>query len=121
MKQRLPLDYAQVSMTRLVRYILKGDTGVSSETIIAAALKTRRRDFRGDAPYDPADFGRCYRLLQRFPWLRPLAFPILDRRPEWRELVRNWDELVKVYLRDLPTGRSTDLYEMIGALRGDRT
>lgn len=104
----------------IIHWFLSGDTGVSSQTIVAAAYGVPTKIYRGDAPHDPADFGRCYRLLRRYPMLRALAFPSLARRAEWKWIVRCWDDLEKVYRRDLPTGRSHELFCIIQALRGDR-
>lgn len=117
-------EYLGILKRAVTWWCFSGDTGISSKTIVAVALNVPwpwgyHATQRQDAPYDPSDFGRCYRLLKSIPELREMAFPVLRRRPEWKGLVENWDELTKVYLRDLPTGRSAELYEMIDFLRRD--
>ena len=74
---------------------------------------------RRDASRDPDDFGRCHRLLERFPEWRERLPEVADKFPVWRGLVAEWDRLTAIYLRDLPTGRSDELFQEIQRLRGD--
>jgi hypothetical protein len=56
------------------------------------------RKYLNSPPYDSDDFGRCFRLLERFPHWR-------DRMPEvaekykgyWADLVEVWEECEKIY------------------------
>lgn len=59
---------------RELEWLLGHDTGISSLTICAVlsgkhgiAAEVARGHFGADIPHDPADFGRCYRLLQAIP------------------------------------------------------
>ena len=49
-------------------WIVSRDTGISSKTMWSALngvdLSEARKSFYTDVPYDPADFGRCYRYYQ---------------------------------------------------------
>jgi len=66
------------------------DTGVSSETIYSVMTGHNVLTCgEGDAPHDPGDFGRCYRLLKLFP--------------EWRE--RLAEVVLHAQRRHLPRGR----------------
>lgn len=108
---------------KCLEWMLGDDTGVSSETMVAVACGINRRPksaFRVDAPYDPSDFGRCYRLVQQIPEIRNSFHHIGKAVPVFAGILENWDELVELYLRDLPTGRSDELYKRIKQLRGDR-
>lgn len=77
-----------------------GDSGISSKTVVvaltgAAVLGTSHPG----APLDAGDFGRCKRMLERFPWLR-IGMP---RLPElfssWpRALSESWEELEALYV-----------------------
>ena len=104
---------------RLADWLKSGDTGASSETI-ATVMSGRIIGDRRYAPSDPSDFGRCHRLLTIFPEWRPRMSEVAAIFPEWRPLVREWDRLTALYERDLPTGKSDELYRLIRQLRGNR-
>lgn len=106
---------------QLGNWFLNGDTGVSSETMAAIALgATKRGNGRMDAPHDPADFGRCYRLVKAVPEIRA-HFPRIGRKCKtFTGILHHWDALVKIYERDKPTGESHELYRRIKELRGDK-
>ena len=95
------------------------DTGVSSETMAAIALGAEKGRF--NAPYDPSDFGRCYRLVQKVPAIRNAFDRIGKLEPCFAGILLNWDELCGLYERDLHTGQSKELYRRIKELRGDAT
>ena len=101
------------------------DTGGSSRTIFqvlasSCALRTvaeARNRFAAYLPSDPADFGRCHRLLERFPAWRERLPEVAGCFPEWRPLVDAWDELTALYLEELPTGKCSKLYDRMQELR----
>lgn len=97
-----------------------GDTGTSSETIWSVMTKCPVK-YHG-APSDPADFGRCYRLLKVMPSWRPRLSEVAGAFPnsEWPALVKHWDELTTLYERDLPTGTCKELYNRMRELRGEK-
>lgn len=99
-----------------VAWLRGGDTGMSSETIleVMTGIPVKRHDI----PYDPADFGRCYRLLKQFPEWKPRLRKVAERFPKWTPFVDNWSEMEKIYERDEPTNRSEELYDMMVMLRG---
>lgn len=70
-----------------------GDTGASSETMAVAAL-TGFAPGRAAYPHDPADFGRCARLIKRVPEVRPAAFAALANKGDvWPRLIDAWDKI----------------------------
>ena len=74
------------------------DVGISSGTIYAAVTGCLSPyPGRWDVPHDPADFGRCYRLLQLFPALRPDLPKVVDLCAKWKPFVAAWDELARLY------------------------
>jgi hypothetical protein len=90
------------------------DVGVSSATIWS--VMTGRPSFYSDnydAPYDPDDFGRCYRLLKLFPDWRKRMPEVAAKYPIWKGLVREWDRLTEMF--ENPKGR--ELYDLIQKLR----
>lgn len=89
---------------RIAVWAIKGDCGVSSETIAAVALGLQRGDagrFGFDIPHDNGDFGRCYRLLKKIPELRDALPLVAEACPKWKPLVAEWDHLTALYEADL--------------------
>lgn len=90
------------------------DTGISSATIWS--VMTGRPSpvggilAFGSAPSDPADFGRCYRLLKAFPEWRARIHEVGLEYIEWSGLVLAWDELTALYEEELPSGTAPKLY-----------
>ena len=76
-----------------VTWIISRDTGISSETIWAHMVGVEPRDRSYNYPHDPADLGRCLRLLQRIPEWRPRIGEMSARGPVWAALVARWDDL----------------------------
>jgi hypothetical protein len=72
---------------------------------------------RLDAPHDPSDFGRCYRLVQIAPSIREDFDRIGKMVPQFAGILREWDALCAIYERDLSSGKSDELYKKIMQLR----
>lgn len=105
----------------LLAWMLGGDTGVSSETIVRVAAGIEPgEDDNFDAPYDPSDFGRCYRLLRKFPELNKKLPLVAKKCKAFAPLVANWDELVALWEEESNngTGRAPKLYARMKELRG---
>lgn len=73
------------------------DTGVSSWTIYSVMRGMDSPHARYSPPQDPADFGRCYRLLNLFPEWRERLKEVAAKFPEWRKLVRKWSALEETF------------------------
>lgn len=105
----------------LLIWMLEGDTGISSKTIvrIAIGVKPAKGDYF-DAPYDPSDFGRCYRLLKKFPELQKKLPLVAKKCKAFAPLIANWDELVQLWEEESKnkTGRAPKLYARMKQLRG---
>jgi hypothetical protein len=112
---------------RELEWLLGTDTGTSSLTIFSVlsrehAFKARPRlGSSGPCPpQDPDDFGRCYRLLERFPtWKYGLA-QVAAKYPEWTGLVRGWDELCKLWNEESPSGNCPKLYDRMRDMLDER-
>lgn len=91
-------------------WIASWDTGTSSETIWS--VMTNHPVRRHGTPRDPADFGRCYRLLEKFPDWRTHLPKVAERFPEWEPLVAAWPELTALYEEEIknPDGMAPKLY-----------
>ncbi len=102
--------------TRALKWLRGWDKGVSSELIWRHMMGETPE--RIDIPHDPADFGRCYRLLALVPeWRRRM--PSLARRyPMWRPFVKAWDELTMLFEQESPNRTCPRLYARMKQLRG---
>jgi hypothetical protein len=97
-----------------LKWLGSGDTGTSSTTLVYAALELEL--FRPDFPHDPADLGRCIRMLEKLPWVREPAFTLLQNHPVWKHLIGHWDDLVKLYHEEEPSGRAPLTYDLMQEL-----
>lgn len=108
--------HSEKTLRKLGNWIRGSDNGVSSETIVAIFLGATKGDF--DAPYDNSDFGRCHRLVKKVPEIRE-AFPrIAEKVPAFAGILREWDELVRLYDEWSESSRRA-LYDRIKALRAE--
>jgi hypothetical protein len=70
-----------------------GDNGASSMTLLISAL-TGFAPEHAAYPHDPADFGRCARLIERVPEVKTAAFPVLSSAGKvWPSIIAAWDEI----------------------------
>ncbi len=108
---------ARFKFTTPAEWLASWDTGQSAMTI-ANVMVGYRLDGRmvDSIPYDPSDFGRCYRLLAAFPaWRARLSE--MTRIEGWPPLVAAWPELEKLYEEELPLGKAPKLYAALEACR----
>jgi hypothetical protein len=67
-------------------------------------------------PRDPADFGRCYRLLKVMPSWRDRLSEVSAQFPAWKSLVDTWDELTALYEEESPKQYLPKLYRRMQEL-----
>ncbi len=109
---------------KILDWLAGADTGKSSRAIVAWL----ERDLTVSAmignifayPCDPADLGRCIRLLDIEPAYRSRILEMSAISPQWARLAANWDALEKQYARELPSGHARRCYDMMRALIEDR-
>lgn len=88
--EEVSIDFSIEDYKCALQWLMIGDHGTSSETILCIALGLKRHGF--DAPYDFGDFGRCVQLIVMFPQLKA-AFPeVCEKVPRFKEWLGNWDE-----------------------------
>jgi hypothetical protein len=106
----------------LARMELDGIRGILATGVWAVMMgqTTTRIRHEYDVPHDPADFGRCYRLLKVMPSWRARLPEVAARFPEWRGFVDAWDELTALYEEALPAGPAPKLYARMQELRHPR-
>lgn len=91
------------------------DTGLSSLTIWYA-LSGGSPGPDPHIPLDPADFGRCYRLVRAFDW-RHLLDMVSEVYPPFKPFIDAWDELSALYEEEAPSGQAPKLYARMKELR----
>lgn len=92
------------------------DTGISSRNIWRHMALGVQPDGAFGYPHDPDDFGRCYRLLKAVPeWRERIGE--MARYPIWRGLVKQWDRLEALYLKEIRggTGMAPECYRAMKA------
>ena len=96
-------------------------TGISSITIwsVMTGRPHGLAGFGPDVPHDPADFGRCHRLLQAFPEWRVRLGEVVVRYPAWGPMIREWDRMTALYEREIQRqdGMAPELYELMQSLQ----
>ncbi len=99
-------------------WLNSGDTGTSSLTIWR--VLSGETPQRASIPWDPADFGRCYRLLKVMPSWRPRLGEVAAKYPEWTPLVDAWDELTAMFEAEAQTDwkQPHRMYERMKELQG---
>ena len=102
---------------RAYKWIRSGDTGTSSKTIWYVMMGLPWADSWGPSPpWDPDDFGRCYRLLVEFPQWRERLGEVAARYRSWGPLVREWARLTDLYEEEAPSGTAPKLYAAVKEL-----
>lgn len=99
---------------KALEWIVGDDTGISSKTIWSVMMGVAID--RADKPYDPSDFGRCYRLLKLIPEWRNRLEEVSKTYPQWKGLVENWSELEALWEEESPSGTAPKLYQRIQKL-----
>lgn len=100
-----------------IAWLLGDDTGVSSKAIFGVMMNQPTRD--RSVPWDPSDFGRCYRLLKLMPSWRGRLNEVAEKYPAWRKLVDRWDEVESLYERELMNrkdGMAPETYNLMKEL-----
>lgn len=98
-------------------WLASGDTGTSSLTMLAVisgnevvAAMIRGRGAFDNHPHDPADLGRCIRLLDLDVTLRNNIAVMRNISPEWAAMVDHWDELESLYREEETSGKAPNCY-----------
>lgn len=84
----------------ITQWLLSDDTGLSSKAIVAAATGC---EGIMHYPSDPADIGRCFRLLNKIPIAHGIA-KMAEVCPVWKALWEHWSELYNLMDEEVGIG-----------------
>lgn len=109
---------------RAYNWLESGGTGASSKAIWQHMMGRKQRETWG--PADPADLGRCLRLLEKIPEWKPRMPEMAAVSEEWRRIVPHWDRLSEMMAEEVgiywDKGREAPkTYAAMLAVRKDRT
>ena len=112
-------DLTEPEAERMHFWRTVGERGVSSETIYSVLCGTlaplrQPKDFRH--PLDPADFLRCYKLLEIIPEWRDRLEELKTLGDPWPALVDNWDKLTEMMNEHRAGGDWRPMYEFMKEL-----
>lgn len=103
-----------MTLDEKLEWIISDDVGISSKVIWAVMMGLHPMD--KCTPSDPSDFGRCYRLLKKFPeWEERVHelgdlldySPIVngEQRPNlWQVFADNYEAMCRLYELDKDCG-----------------
>jgi hypothetical protein len=101
-------------------WLLKGDRGISSETIFGAisGLWIGRSKY---PPADPSDFNRCYKLIKQVPEWKQELHKVSELSKTWKNVIDNWDKLSElleeqIEWRDKGISASNGMYDFMKQL-----
>mgnify|MGYP006392488397 FL=1 len=85
-------------------WLRSGDAGISSKTIYAVMEYRWHIVPRGSLgfapPGDADDFGRCYRLLKRYPAYLNRMEEVVEVCPNWKPIADHWNELCLMFEKE---------------------
>jgi hypothetical protein len=105
-KKAIPTKHSAIA------WLDSGDVGMSSQSIWFAMMGHTQQYV--EHPSDSDDFGRCYRLLQRFPEWRWHLDRMATKSETWKEMHRRWPEMERLY----EAKSYTMLYRVLQECRG---
>jgi hypothetical protein len=88
---------------KICQWLLTGETGVSSKTMVCAALGIAPKDKTCNWPHDMGDFGRCWKLVKVVPELRDHFSTIAGLSPAWASVIREFDTIGALYEKECDT------------------
>lgn len=86
---------------RIAEWLASRDTGASSKAIMLwLSSSVVEGSWGPSTPNDPADMGRCLRLLARIPEWKARLPEMAEAGGHWPTFVKHWDEIEASYLAE---------------------
>jgi hypothetical protein len=111
-REHLAADHVKATCKFPWQWPKNGDTGLSSRALFNHF--TKGRAYEANAPLDPADFGRCHRLLNA-DFAQGWADRIGEMAvyPEWAPLVPHWAEITRLYEEEKNLGSAPKTWALM--------
>lgn len=110
----------QSTEMKAIRWLLHGETGMSSKSILSEILGLYPSTGRYENhPRDPADLKRCVQLLDEVPELRGALDAMRKLSSPWKRLIDNWtllEETLKFEMRNSKDGKAPLTYDLMKKL-----
>ena len=74
---------------KIIEWLANGRTGISSKSLAFEFLGVEYK--RRHPPLDPADLGRCLRLIESIPETRSCVDTLATKNPHWAKAAKVWD------------------------------
>ncbi|MFA5130722.1 MAG: hypothetical protein WC477_07490 [Patescibacteria group bacterium] len=102
---------------RIIDWLNGSDKGLSSKYLCNLYL-TGSEELKPNYPFDPSDFGRCYRFLELLTLKEScdLLFKASKVSKEWGAIAANWDRMVELYEEEYPSGKAPKLYVLMKSI-----
>lgn len=110
----LPHDTVVPLPAAAVAWVSGNDRGMSSQAIWDHMATG---ECNGDYPYDPADLGRCLRLLEAVPEWKPRIVEMRRYNNMWALYTIYWDELTQLMAEEAGAGYAPKTYDRMQELR----
>jgi hypothetical protein len=107
-------DQSKSVQDKAMFWLNNGHVGLSSKTMWNCLMGNKR--FPIDIPWDPDDFGRCYKLLETVPEWKIRLHEVAKLSPVWSRLVTNWDKLNEYYEDQVKNKKPNGMYEFMEKL-----
>ncbi len=93
---------------KVIEWLLRGDTGISSKTMCAGILGIDLGWYAGK-PYDIDDLGRCVRFCEATEVTDEDLRKICDTYPWWEEMYKRWKVLRSLYRQN----QAREIYKIL--------
>jgi hypothetical protein len=103
---------------KAIQWLNGWDKGMSSEAILGYMEGLHPAVFGIRHPIDPADLGRCIRLIDMVGY-RSRLYELKTLSPTWSAMVDRWDELERLYYTGLEreSKSAPECYELMREIR----
>lgn len=86
-------DMSLTEGERIEWWLLNGETGISSRTMVEVCYRRVFLNFKRGHPIDPSDFRRCYLLVKAVPEIKTKFGRLSKLGKAWANVIEHWQEL----------------------------
>lgn len=83
------------NMEKVLKWLGSSDTGMSSKALAFEFMNNVEYEDADFAPVDPADLGRCLRLIDKVPEVRKCVDSLATKYKAWAKIAPVWDKIAE--------------------------